>query len=269
MFKSVERPFLIESMAYPLEQNFTDNYAFDGESHDFIEIVLVRSGRAEVAENDKIYLLNDSNMIIHAPMEFHRIKSVDGTSPIINNLSIKIQGTVPDALYDGVFELDPDECKEFISIFTDAPQFINGQSEDKYFGQTVAGRIESFIVKICAKNNKSNRLSSDAGALTYKRLVSTMQERILENLSLSDLAKINYISVSYVKSLFYRYTGTSPGIYYAKLRANEAARLISEGIPIARISELMNFSSPNYFSLFFKKILGQTPTEYRKSVVKK
>lgn len=269
MFKEAKRIFTIESMAYPLEQSFSKNYAFDGESHDFVEIVYIQSGKVEVSEDEKIYLLEGGNMIFHAPMEFHRIKSADGTMPQICNLSVKISGTVPDSLYDGVFELDLEERAQYVKIFNAANRFIRGNLENEiYAAHLIAVKLEAFIINICARNNKSTIIASDAGAAMYKRLVRTMNEHIYENISLSELAKINYISVSYVKSLFYRYAGTSPGYYYAKLRVHEATQLIKNGFPIAEISEKLNFSSPNYFSLFFKKMTGQTPSACKKSAAR-
>lgn len=269
MFKSVERPFVIESMAYPLVQYFTKSYAFDGESHNFIELVYIQNGKTEISENGKVYLLSDGNLIVHAPMEFHRIKSADGTEPTVYNLSLTVKGEVPAALYDGVFQLDGDERKEYMEIFNAASRFIADKTCPALDGQQAASRLEGFIIDICEKNKKSDSLSSDAGALMYNKLVRTMKERIYDSLSLSELASSSYISVSYVKALFSRYAGTAPGNYFAKLRANEAAQLISKGIPIAQVSEMMNFSSPNYFSLFFKKHMSMTPSQYRKSAKKR
>lgn len=261
----VERAFQIDCFAYPFERTFPKNYAFDGESHNFIEIVYIQSGKAEVAENDKIYLLEGGNMIFHAPMEFHRIKSADGTAPHIFNLSIVIEGSVPDALYDGVFELDVNEQAEYVSIFGAADSYIYNKAEENLPPHLIAARLEAFIINICRRNNKSTNLSMETGAQVYKKLVRTMNERVRDNITLASLAADNYISVSYVKSLFYRYAGTGPKGYYANLQAYEAARLIDSGIPIARAAELMNFSSPNYFSLFFKKHMGQTPSQYKKN----
>ena len=92
-----------------------------------------------------------------------------------------------------------------------------------------------------------------------------MNEEIYNNISLERLAQLNFMSVSYVKLLFRRYTDISPKSYYSNLRANEAARLVLEGVPIADIAKRMNFSSPNYFTSFFKSHIGMTPLEYRKN----
>jgi two-component system response regulator YesN len=43
-----------------------------------------------------------------------------------------------------------------------------------------------------------------------------------------------------------------------------AARLLDEGFSATEIADKMNFSSPNYFSVFFKKHTGTMPSEYKK-----
>ena len=264
MFKKIARTFSIESMANTFEQAFGPDFVFDGESHNFIEIVYIHSGKVEISENDKIYILEGGDMIFHAPMEFHRIKSAAGTSPRICNLSIIITGEAPSGLYDGVFGLDAGEREEYTDIFKAAEKVILGKSDSAYASQYVGARLEAFIINICEKGKKHGSPVSDAGALMYRRLVGIMNDGIYDNISLTELAERSYISVSYVKALFGRYAGTSPGSYYARLQALEAARLIDRGIPFARIAEMMNFSSPNYFSLFFKKQMGQTPSEYKR-----
>ena len=92
-----------------------------------------------------------------------------------------------------------------------------------------------------------------------------MNREVYTNLSLSDFAAKEHISVSYVKTLFYRYAGISAKSYYISLRVNEATKLLVADVPIREIAEKMNFSSPNYFSLFFKKHMGVTPNEYKKN----
>ena len=84
-----------------------------------------------------------------------------------------------------------------------------------------------------------------------------------DNLSLEDIAALNHVSVSYVKKLFQRYAGIGAKEYYSTLRYNEVIRLCESGVPIAEIAERLNFSSPEYLSLFFKKRMGVPPGRWR------
>jgi len=49
-----------------------------------------------------------------------------------------------------------------------------------------------------------------------------------------------------------------------ELKLNEAKLLLSTtSLPIKEISYNLNFENPDYFPIFFKRRIGQTPSEYR------
>ena len=58
------------------------------------------------------------------------------------------------------------------------------------------------------------------------------------------------------------YAGLSPKTYYDTLRAAEAVRLLKTGMSVNLVAEAMSFSSPNYFSVFFKRHFGLPPHKY-------
>ena len=59
--------------------------------------------------------------------------------------------------------------------------------------------------------------------------------------------------------------GLSPIQYYHRLKTNYIKALICENKhSLSQIAELSGFSDLNYFSRFFKKNTGLTPTEYKK-----
>ena len=263
-FAKIENVFTLQSIGYALNRVFPADFVYDGESHPSIEIVYVQSGKLEVVEEENVYVMEAGDLIIHAPMEFHRLKSMSGTTPHVYNLSVIAQGKLPERLYSGVFHLDRHEREEFIKIFDSGAKLEASEKADDYFGQKVAFELGLFIVKICREGSLSNKLSEDSCANTYRKLIETMNKEVYTNLSLSDIAAKEHISVSYVKALFYRYAGISAKSYYISLRTYEASKLLMAGIPVREIAEMMNFSSPNYFSLFFKKYMGLTPNEYRK-----
>ena len=66
-----------------------------------------------------------------------------------------------------------------------------------------------------------------------------------------------------IQSVFKKYTGISAKHYYLNLRTIEASNLILSGATIREIADKMNFSSPNYFTTFFKNQTGLTPLEYK------
>ena len=65
-------------------------------------------------------------------------------------------------------------------------------------------------------------------------------------------------------------TGDSPAQYIRRLRMETACRLLATTpLEITRISELVGFTSSNYFAQIFRLDMGMTPRQYRKSHKKK
>ena len=91
-----------------------------------------------------------------------------------------------------------------------------------------------------------------------------MRGSICENLTIGQIVAQNAISVTTAKELFRKYAGISPKAYYMEIRGNEALRLLKSGKEIRDVSEILNYSSPNYFSCCFKKQFGLPPGQYIK-----
>jgi len=265
MFRKIEKRFQIESIGHHYDRIFSKDHDFKGERHDFIEIVYVQTGNVRIVENENVYILNGGDMVLHAPMEFHRIKSDAQTAPHVLNLSIITSGAFPEQLFDGVFHLSREQHESFMDCFRLAGRLLGGEGGDPYLGQQAADGLAVFLTELCREAAQGNDLSTDSSALLYRKLVKDMQDAAYRDLSLEELAKQNYISISYVKKLFRSYANVTPKRFYDDIRIKEAIILLKEDVPVAQIAERMNFSSPNFFAMFFKKHVGVTPSAFRKA----
>ena len=63
---NIDVPFRIKGIYTALEMIWDSKRTFVGESHDFWEIVTVLEGAVEVVEDERSYILRDSEMILHA-----------------------------------------------------------------------------------------------------------------------------------------------------------------------------------------------------------
>lgn len=263
MLKNIKNRFFIESVGKLYDQNLAPDYFFKGESHPFIEAMFVERGSISVTEDEKVYILNEGDIIFCAPMEFHCVRSYNDTNPVIKNLSFTASGNVPSKIFDGVYSLNEDQRNLFLKCFYLIKEYIDEQNKKKYSGQYIFSFLSALLIEIGTTANPQDANLYEAATKLYKQIVVKMQESVYNNLSLTEIAKDNNISVSYLKKLFLRYANTSPKNFYNSLRASAAANLIKEGISVREVAEKMNFSSPNYFCLFFKKHFGCTPREYR------
>ena len=251
--------------------NWDSKFDFKGESHDFWELALVLSGQVEAVSDDSTFLLGEGNMICHEPNEFHRIKSAGNTCPHVLILSFAHDGELPQALRKGVFSLPFETVQEYTLLFGMIRPFVramvkqqNVQAEElRAAAEEGTRRLEAFLFALSHLETAKKLLSHSAGAEEYRKLVRMMTERAADNLSLEEIAELRHISPSYVKKLFHTFAGEGPMSYYARLRVREIRRLLEEGFSVAQVSEHMNFSSPSYLSLFFKKQTGINPSKYR------
>lgn len=247
-----------------LDRVFSPDMSFSGEAHDFYEIVFVESGRIEVTENEEVYLLGEGDMILHAPMEFHRIRSAEGTAPRVQNLSFATTGRLPEELLGGVLHPSPTGRKEFASLFHFFREVWIPRREEPLTAEEAAARLTLFLVHLCDAEEARAASPTTAPARAYRTLVRLMNERVSDNLSLEEIATAGFVSTSYLKSLFARYAGIGPHTYYNNLRLQEAQRLLGQGISVTEVSERMHFSSANNFIRFFKGKLGITPLQYKR-----
>jgi AraC-like DNA-binding protein len=94
-----------------------------------------------------------------------------------------------------------------------------------------------------------------------------IQQNQAEDLSLGQVAKAVNTSTFYFCKLFKRSTGLNFTDYVSRVRIEKAKNLLLN--PNLRVSEIayeVGFQSLTHFNRVFKKIIGQSPTEYRAQV---
>ena len=99
------------------------------------------------------------------------------------------------------------------------------------------------------------------------RLKRYMNENYTRKLTRDEIASEVYLSPDYVAKLFHGETGVHLKDYLNDLRLNKAKALLSEGkMNVSEISTAVGFDNFSYFSTLFKKSVGLSPSEYKKSL---
>jgi len=257
--------FFIEAFHTPYDYYWDEYFTFQGEKHTAWEIVYVLDGEVESTEDDRIYHLKAGDMLLHAPMEFHKIRSYGHTMPHLYVFAFDCSGNLPESLKNGVFSLSDAEQKEYKALFKTAKDIFYGKLTEPNACFLCSLQLSSFLCRVALDHENTEKLSSSRPAQEYHKLVLEMTRSVYENCTLQDFSLRCNISVSYIKDLFLRYAGISPKAYYSRLRCEEAIRLLESGMTVQEVSEKMHFSSPSYFSEFFSRLKGMPPARYIKS----
>lgn len=93
-----------------------------------------------------------------------------------------------------------------------------------------------------------------------------MQEKASQNIDLDILAEQLNVSYSWFRKVFREYTGYPPAKYFMLVKLRRAQYLlVNTQESIKEIAFSLGFKSPEHFYTTFKRVMGSTPSIYRKS----
>lgn len=132
------------------------------------------------------------------------------------------------------------------------------------FSELRAGNILSEILIECAREAESQESAS--AQQTAEQIVEYLHENFVMSMTNQDVAELFGFHPNYISSLLKEYTGMPLHRYLTHLRLLHAAKLLDEGaLSVTEIAEACGFRDIYYFSKYFKKMMGISPTDYRKN----
>lgn len=101
---------------------------------------------------------------------------------------------------------------------------------------------------------------------TVSEILRIVQNRYSEKLSLSDIAReLNY-SLPSLSRKFRQETGTTFSAYLQKVRIDRSCQLLTaSSLTISEISSQVGYEDLSFFNGLFKKAIGVTPRQFRKT----
>ena len=147
--------------------------------------------------------------------------------------------------------------KEIYSSFSMAytPEYMVHAS------MTLYHLLSSFVHLEAFRHYKSGQSEQSFSA----QVIHYMDENVSRNLTLQDLAQHFKYSPSHFSALFQKETGYSPINYYIQLKVRRACQFVERShLRFFEIAEMVGFNEPAYFTRIFTKVMGMSPSEYRR-----
>ncbi|QHW32775.1 AraC family transcriptional regulator [Paenibacillus rhizovicinus] len=268
---------------------YAKGFVFEGEEHDFWELLYVDKGEVEVRADDRTIQLSQGEMRFHKPGEFHTVQVAHHHKPP-NLIVISFESRSPDMarFEDKRFALGKKEAELLALILqegfrTFAPPFDDPRShrltphpDAPYAGQQVIkAYLELLLVFLLrsegAADQEPQRLTSlqkdNAELCIEERIIAYMKEHLADNLTLDQLCQAVHLGKTRLKEIFQTRIGTGAMDYFKQLKIKEAKSLIREmQFNHTEIAAKLGYGSIHYFSRDFKRSTGMSPSEYARSV---
>ncbi len=143
---------------------------------------------------------------------------------------------------------------------------MTAECDGKSAGYEVALRAKllELIVYLSRAYNETSTTESRA-LLRVGHVIGVLENEFSREWKLDDLLKIAHMSRSNLMRVFRKATGQTPVDYLIRLRIQKAAALLrtTDG-SVTEIALGCGFSDSNYFTRQFNKLMGESPTAYKK-----
>ena len=285
-----EKVFIIEKIITLFYMELPKNFYYEGEQHDFWEMVYIDKGEMLCTAGKNRFVLKSGEMTFHKPNEFHNLSGNNNVAPNVSIITFQCRSKAMRQFEGKIFQLNADEkallsavISEGLSCFrlVDPTNPLLQKMEAielSPFGsqQMVKNLLEVLLIKLNRDQDalpKSVRQSYiiDGVDVPYhvKEILQFLNDNIYGKITISDVAQAVGKGESTVKQLFSIYRKSGIMKYYNSLKIKEARRLIREGrYNMTQIADLLHFDSPQYFSKCFKSFTKLTPSEYKSSIIK-
>jgi AraC-like DNA-binding protein len=260
---------------------FSNDYKFRGEAHDFWELVYVDNGELVALAEDTEHKLSKGELILHKPGEWHtqRANGISAASAII--VSFFCQSNELSALAGRVFPLGLNERALLSEIINETENAFDSplsalvtpklhRRKEAPFGaeQLIKMALCKLMISLMRRESAPTgmpRKGLDDGL--FAEIIEFLSNNLDKNLSLEEIARHAGISKTALKQLFSQKAGCGACKYYIRMKIDRAKTYIREGnYNFTQIAELLGYGSVHYFSAQFKTTVGMTPSEYASSI---
>lgn len=141
---------------------------------------------------------------------------------------------------------------------------FNEDDKDAETGLEWSKNLFHSIIRMHMEHTRPSRHS------TYAKFVRTyIADNYKEDISLKAIAETMGITEQHLSKIFKDETGEKLSSYLSRFRIDKAKELLEDDVNIKYLYSEVGFKNYNYFFVAFKKSVGCTPVEYKKSHVRK
>lgn len=149
-------------------------------------------------------------------------------------------------------------CNSCVSRFLPEYRSNSGYEREQMFREYLMQALQPFCIPDESQDKKS----------LVKKAILLIQQNYSSDISLDWLADKLCVNSSYLSRLFSQEAGMPMVQYINQYRIEQAKKMMNtSSLKLYEVAQKAGFSSSIVFSSVFKKITGETPTEYKKRLL--
>lgn len=159
------------------------------------------------------------------------------------------------------------DCADLIPRFEAVFRMWKRTEEDPFAVYDCTSLIYALYAEVLRRKSHAEPALSPTLTERYRTALSYLHERFRDpDLSVSDLAEHCGVSERWLSGVFAEAGRKSPKDCIIDLRISYAKELLSGNLPITTIAEASGFHDVYQFSRCFRRVCGQPPREFRRSL---
>lgn len=156
--------------------------------------------------------------------------------------------------------LNPNKINWLIRLFELLEEELN---EAEHINAVTTSLLQSALLKIIRTENTTNKSLSRASFISFQ-FRELVQKNHIEQKNIDFYSNLLKISDNYLNKCVKETTGKAPKQWINEITIQHSQILLQDNSKeIAEIAFELHFQSPSYFSRMFKKVAGESPSEYR------
>ncbi len=262
----------MDNTSYQITLQIYQNQELTFQFEEGLTIFFGLHGSSRVFCGNQIYVLRPAGLLVVNPYEIYRVSCLANASVIcmrIPRAMLDMAGWPTDGrcvCYAESDETEQPEERKIRELFAVIFQAYFEQSQTLTYASSrevmqLLGCLQSqFVTRDCAPPQRASTMQR------LKRILDRVHDHWSEDISLSGIAKKEYLSVSYLSRFFQKNLHMSFTQYLKELRLSHAARmLIQTNNSVTQIAYDCGFRTPSMLIEAFKQQYKQTPGQFRQT----
>lgn len=280
----LQKKDFFEDSTLPLQIHIRDpQEAFPMHSHSFDELVIILKGTAMHVVDEQEIPVKCSDVFVIPRDHMHQYQEMHGlalANILFDAQALKMEQWDIRALpgFHALFSLEPvlrtqHKLKSRLQLTERQLNHVNGLLHNltrETTAQTPGYRVMATglfmqLAVYLSRCYSAEPTEESIGLLRIGDAIAHIEMHFTENITLDELAEKSHLSKRHFQRIFHDCIGRSPIDHLIHVRIQKAAELLRfTERSITEIAFDCGFQDSNYFTRCFRKVMEQTPREYRR-----